>query len=852
MRVWIILAFIAVLAGQAVGEPIQLIYPDADHRFLLINETACKVVEMMDMELGVVAAAGPVRSGKSWLLNQIMRQQQKGFVVGSTVNPMTRGLWAWSEPIELLKTEANQKVKEQEDNQDDDEGMSLIEQEQEKTTPISHTLFLDTEGMAASDTNELYDAKIFSVATFLSSVFLFNSIKIIDQASIDAVELLARRTQLFGIRAVENDNITTSTNHTNNKTLEYPEFVWVAQDFVTNLGEHATANTWLQSLLEKPHHRVDTAIDGQQHRTSLTDIFPSVHCRTMFIPHTDKTTLENLNTVTSEAELTPAYVRDLSDLRSFVITLLHHKKKTTGTGLMALLRFLVHAVNQQEERKMFPAVPNFWHEFMVLQMQLAKEDCFLEYRTTNTRVLQDSTKVMTDQEFHVQETKAANQALWRLQNMLKGWDTTAISKELELAISTRLRPEFLGQHAAQVRRLLTGHAATCVHELRLALKVYHHENPLANSTVICSQHERLLVQLLVCFSPQAKYKGNTAYERIQTEELGRPGQELSQHHLAEARRRITSKLWSLEQEAQKEIRQQKITKPLGVRNASIVHASLALSLNQTFLERSLPWREEASFPEIADIVVQSIESMRQHLLQENVNLAYAECERMAKECSRQFEKSLTQLALPFRDEDTLFLAFTKTQWATIDVYDAALVELVDHSAYYKFRSTIVSEDSKETLALRNLASLRMYFNTPVHVTVQEARYRAKEYSTVFAFRREMRQALVKAIRRYMEQDAQHENVLNLDSTLAEKWLEHVLKTDLAAEFSAIEHRFYHLAWRWGKIAVFSLSCFLLFFAIVYYCLRRCLRCCRRCLLSPTGQLRAFRGNHFVRRLVEVD
>lgn len=39
------------------------------------------------------------RTGKSYLLNRILLKTSKGFGVGPTVNPCTKGLWIWNEAI---------------------------------------------------------------------------------------------------------------------------------------------------------------------------------------------------------------------------------------------------------------------------------------------------------------------------------------------------------------------------------------------------------------------------------------------------------------------------------------------------------------------------------------------------------------------------------------------------------------------------------------------------------------------------------------------------------------------------------------------------------------------------------
>ena len=47
--------------------------------------------------------------------------------------------------------------------------------------------FLDTEGFSASDRTADYDAKIFAISALLSTHLLYNSVRIIDTASIECV-----------------------------------------------------------------------------------------------------------------------------------------------------------------------------------------------------------------------------------------------------------------------------------------------------------------------------------------------------------------------------------------------------------------------------------------------------------------------------------------------------------------------------------------------------------------------------------------------------------------------------------------------------------------------------------------
>jgi Guanylate-binding protein, N-terminal domain len=159
----------------------QPLYPHPVHHCLPLPENLLQWSDALselpsDAELVVVGCVGPARSGKSFLLNQLISgaSHTEGFEVGPLVSPTTKGIWVLREP--LLLREAT------------------------LTQPARYLMLVDTEGFYARDVSEEYDAKIFSVATLLSSVLVYNSVKTIDQAAIEYLELLARRTQLFRLK----------------------------------------------------------------------------------------------------------------------------------------------------------------------------------------------------------------------------------------------------------------------------------------------------------------------------------------------------------------------------------------------------------------------------------------------------------------------------------------------------------------------------------------------------------------------------------------------------------------------------------------------------------------------------
>ena len=107
--------------------------------------------------------AGKYRTGKSFLLNRVIinTTEMKGFGVGPTINPYTKGLWLWTQ---LLQTEyQGEKLK---------------------------VLLIDSEGIGAFDEDENHDTKIFLLALLLSSFFIYNSMGTIDENALNNLSLI--------------------------------------------------------------------------------------------------------------------------------------------------------------------------------------------------------------------------------------------------------------------------------------------------------------------------------------------------------------------------------------------------------------------------------------------------------------------------------------------------------------------------------------------------------------------------------------------------------------------------------------------------------------------------------------
>jgi len=119
-----------------------------------------------------IAVVGKYRTGKSFLLNKLV-EAAGGFEVGPTIEACTKGIWVWSVPMYLALPD----------------GTSVA------------VLYLDTEGIGAAGATAEHDARIFSLATLLCSLLIYNSVGAVDEEAIQALSFVANLTRHIQLRA---------------------------------------------------------------------------------------------------------------------------------------------------------------------------------------------------------------------------------------------------------------------------------------------------------------------------------------------------------------------------------------------------------------------------------------------------------------------------------------------------------------------------------------------------------------------------------------------------------------------------------------------------------------------------
>jgi formylmethanofuran dehydrogenase subunit A len=97
----------------------------------------------------------------------MLLNRQKGFGVGPTINPCTKGLWIWGTPVQGTTVDGQ---------------------------PIN-VLVVDSEGIGGLDEDNNHDMRIFSLAMLLSSYFLYNSVGSIDENALSNLSLVTNLTK---------------------------------------------------------------------------------------------------------------------------------------------------------------------------------------------------------------------------------------------------------------------------------------------------------------------------------------------------------------------------------------------------------------------------------------------------------------------------------------------------------------------------------------------------------------------------------------------------------------------------------------------------------------------------------
>lgn len=317
---------LALVTEPVNEEPMQLVRPGKGHDRLELSETVLEKLAALKEPVSIIGIVGPYHGGKSFLLNVFLNSTH-GFPVGVKPEPETRGIW-----------------------------IRIVSKQRLRGVDGSQVILLDTEGFYGEQATRLYDARIFAVATLLSSHLVYNTLRTLgDTQSVSALADLAKQAQVFNLQnwlhsgdmALDQPFLSASVDPSVLlKTLDFPPLTWVVQGFDIDLQFSHTPMDYLQRYLSAFAHTGDRTLD--------TLFTRGISCYALRTPTDLNLLREQYGSKILAADeelytrLHPGYVSDLDKLRDGVFGNLTSKGggKLTGKAIAAFLPLLIHYVNE--------------------------------------------------------------------------------------------------------------------------------------------------------------------------------------------------------------------------------------------------------------------------------------------------------------------------------------------------------------------------------------------------------------------------------------------------------------------------------------------------------------------------
>uniref|UniRef100_A0A1D1ZEI7 Guanylate-binding protein 4 n=1 Tax=Anthurium amnicola TaxID=1678845 RepID=A0A1D1ZEI7_9ARAE len=285
-----------------------IVEPDSGHTKLRLAREGLEAIKRITTPIASVAVIGPYRSGKSFLLNQLLSLScDEGFGVGHMRDTKTKGIWVWGTPLELVIDGVKTSV-----------------------------LYLDTEGFESVGKSSVYDDRIFALATIMSSVLIYNLPETIREADISRLSFAVELAEEFYGRVKGQD-----------VAFEPAKLLWLIQrDFLQGKSVQDMVNDALQ---EVPNNNGDKNIDQvNQIRKSLAVMGDNSTAFSLPQPHLQRTKLCDMK----DSDLDPMYVRKREQLKEVVTSILRPKivqgKPLNGKEFISFLEQILDALNKGE------------------------------------------------------------------------------------------------------------------------------------------------------------------------------------------------------------------------------------------------------------------------------------------------------------------------------------------------------------------------------------------------------------------------------------------------------------------------------------------------------------------------
>ena len=317
-------------------------YNESSKKFI-INKDAKKILSNpSNKKIGIISLVGKYRTGKSFLLNKVIINNNEsntdGFAVGPTIKPCTKGIWLWSKPLII--------------NGDSNEGQFP-------------TYLIDTEGLGAYDEDINHDSKIFLIAILISSLFIYNSIGTIDENALSNLSFILNLSKSLKLKNNEDININNISDiNTDNELAKYfPILFWVLRDFSLKLedseGNAINSNQYLENSLMEQEGTSEVIIEKNLIRKKIKNYFLERYCFPLVRPVENEKDLQNLMNL-PDNKIRPEFLLQSNNLKNNIFSKIKPKNFggniLSGEMLIALLESIINSINNGA----IPVIENSW------------------------------------------------------------------------------------------------------------------------------------------------------------------------------------------------------------------------------------------------------------------------------------------------------------------------------------------------------------------------------------------------------------------------------------------------------------------------------------------------------------
>ena len=325
--------------------PIPFIIYTPESGFSLAPEAVEFLTSISETPLAIISTVGAYRTGKSFFLNRVLLNSpaSTGFAVGPTIHPCTKGLW--------LST-------------------SLLPHSNLSYPSSSfQVLLVDSEGFGGMDQSLTHNSRIGLFSLLISSMFIYNSVGIIDENTINNLSLIVNLGSHYIGNQCFNSNFSSknekneantelklnkndkNTNPNPNSDSEsFPSLLWILRDFALRMTDSDGRQLKGREYLEKALDELTVRNNPEKVRVRrvLKGIFRERDCQTLVRPVANEADLQKLNTLKNE-EFRKEFISQAETVRKSIFGSIKPKmmrgRGVNGGMLLALCRKWIEVIN---------------------------------------------------------------------------------------------------------------------------------------------------------------------------------------------------------------------------------------------------------------------------------------------------------------------------------------------------------------------------------------------------------------------------------------------------------------------------------------------------------------------------